>query len=416
MAVVGVLGLGHVGLWTALGLLTAGFDVAGCDISEGRLAAVKARRAGLRRDDEARLDTYVGTNRLTLTTEPTVLSSAATVLVCVPTPVDAHLVPDQSALRDACEAVVRHTVPGQTIVLGSPSYVGCTRELLADKLEKRGLRVGVDVHVAFSAARADEADGAPAARQTVRVVGGMTPGCTVAASEILNHLCSRVHEVSNPETAELAALLEDSFSAVNIALANEFAGIARDFDLDPAEVIRAAATNSSDFMAFYPGAGVGGPRVPSHPYYLLWQRRALHRASPVTEAAMTSIIGRPRAVVARAQELLDEAARPLVGARVLVVGVTYKPGVADVRGSPAVEIIDELTRAGAQVAFTDPRVERIATAGGELVGESSPIAGAWDLAIVHTLEPGVDYTWLSGTPLVLDTTYRLQPIPQRHLL
>lgn len=131
---------------------------------------------------------------------------------------------------------------------------------------------------------------------------------------------------------------------------------------------------------------------------------------------MTSIIGRPRAVVARAQELLDEAARPLAGARVLVVGVTYKPGVADVRGSPAVEIIDELTRAGAQVAFTDPRVERIATAGGELVGESSPIAGAWDLAIVHTLEPGVDYTWLSGTPLVLDTTYRLPPIPQRHLL
>ena len=416
MAVVGVLGLGRVGLGTALGLLTAGFGVVGYDVSEDRLAAVKARQAGLRDGDGARLDTYIGSDRLTLTSEPAVLSSAATVLVCVPAPVDAHLVPDQSALREACEAVVRHAVPGQTIVLCSPSYVGCARELLADTLEKRGLRVGVDVHVAFSAGRVDTADAAPAAERAVRVVGGMTPECTISAAEILRHVCSRAHEVSSPETAELAALLEDSFSAVNIALANEFAGIAHDFDVDPAEVIRAAETNSSGFMPFYPGAGVGGPGVPSHPYYLLWQLRALRRAPPVMEAAMTSIIARPRAVVARAKELLDQTARPLVGARVLVVGVAYKPGAADVQGSPAVEIIDELIGSGAQVGFTDPRVERIATAAGVLVGESLPIAGAWDLAIVHTLQPGVDYTWLSGTPLVLDTTYRLPSIPRRHLL
>jgi UDP-N-acetyl-D-mannosaminuronate dehydrogenase len=147
MAAVGVLGLGRVGLRTALSLLAAGFDVAGCDVSEGRLAAVKARQVGLGRDDEARLDTYVGSDRFTLSTEPSVLASTATVLLCVPTPVDAHLVPDQSALQAACETVVRHAAPGQTIVLSSPSYVGCTRELLADKLENRGLRVGVDVHV-----------------------------------------------------------------------------------------------------------------------------------------------------------------------------------------------------------------------------------------------------------------------------
>jgi nucleotide sugar dehydrogenase len=411
-----VLGLGRVGLRTALGLLAAGFGVVGCDVSESRLAAVKTRQAGLRQDDQARLDTYVGSDRLTLTTEPGVLSSASAVLLCVPTPVDAHLVPDRSALQAACEAVVRHAVPGQTIVLGSLSYVGCTRELLAAELEKRGLRVGVDVHVAFSAGRIDTASGALAPDHVVRVVGGMTPECTLRAAEVLRHLCSRPHEVPNPETAELATLLEDSFSAVNIALANEFAGIARDFGVDPVDVIRAAGTNSSGFMPFYPGPGVGGSRVPSHPYYLLWQLRARHRASPVTEAAMTSINVRPRAVVARAQELLDQAARPLAGARVLVVGVAYKPGVGDVRCSPAIEIIDELTRSGARVAFTDPRVERITTAAGELVRECLPVAGAWDLAIVHTLEPGIDYSWLSGTPAVLDATYRLPPIPQRHLL
>jgi UDP-N-acetyl-D-glucosamine dehydrogenase len=414
--VVGVVGLGRVGLPTALALLAAGWTVVGCDVSEGRLAAIKARQAGLGPDEQARMDTYLGSDRLTLTTEPALLSSASCVLVCVPTPVDAHLVPDQSALRAACEAVVRHAVPGQTIILSSLSYVGCTRELLADEMEERGLRVGVDVHVAFSAGRVDPVDGARAPQQVVRVVGGMTPESTRRAAEVLHHVCSRPHAVSSPETAELATLLEDSFSAVNIALANEFAGIAQDFDLDPAEVIRAAGTNSSGFMPFYPGPGVGGRRVLAHPYYLLWQLRARHRASPVTEAALTSIVARPRAVLARAKELLDQAARPLVGARVLVVGVAYKPGVADVQGSPAIEIIDELIRSGAQVAFTDPRVERITTAFGELVGESLPVAGAWDLAIVHTLHPGVDYSWLSGTPVVLDTTYRLPAIPQRHLL
>jgi nucleotide sugar dehydrogenase len=414
--VVGVLGLGRVGLRTALGLLTAGFDVVGCDVSEQRLTAVKARQAGLREDDQVRLDTYVGSDRLTLTTEPVGLCSASTVLLCVPTPVDAHLVPEQSALRAACATVVRHAVPGQTIVLSSPAHVGCTRELLAAALEERGLRVGVDVHVAFSTGRVDTADGALAAGHVGRVVGGITPECTRRAAEVLRHVCSRPHEVPNPETAELAALLETSFSAVNIALANEFAGIAHDFAVDPLEVIRAAGTNSSGFMPFYPGPGAGGSRIPSHPYYLLWQLRARRRASPVMDAAMTSLNVRPRAVLARAQELLDQAARPLAGARVLVVGVAYKPGVEDVQGSPAVEIIDELMGSGARVGFTDPRVDCITTAAGELVGESLPVAGAWDLAIVHTLEPGIDYSWLSGTPVVLDTTYRLPPIPPRHLL
>jgi nucleotide sugar dehydrogenase len=414
---VGVVGLGRVGLPTALALLSGGFDVVGCDVSEARLARVKARQAGLSEDDRALVDRYVGSDRLMLTTGPEALSSAAAVLLCVPAPVDAHLVPDQSALRSACDAVVRHAVPGQTIVLTSPSYVGCTRDLLADGLEERGLRVGVDVHVAFSGQRLGAVPGTPGAEHIPRIVGGMTPECSRQAVGFVSHLCGRVHEVSRPETAELAALLENSFSAVNTALANEFAEIASHLGLDPAEVIRAAATRPAGFMAFYPGPGVGERGVAAHPLYLLWQLKALHRASPVTEAAMMSIAARPHAVVVRAQQLLDQDARPLTGARVLIVGVTSgSTGGTDIGSLSAVEIIDELVGSGALVSFTDPGVERITTAAGELVGELLPVAGAWDLAIVHTLQPGVDYSWLSGTPLVLDTTYRLPDLPQRHLL
>jgi nucleotide sugar dehydrogenase len=413
-ATVGVLGLGRVGLPTALALLSRGVSVLGCDIDEGRLSLIGARRADSRGDDRGRSD---GSGRLVLTTEPAALSRVEAVLLCVPTPVDAHLVPDQSALRSACDAAVRYAVPGQTIVLTSPAYVGCTRELLADRLEERGLRVGVDVHVAFSAERVEAAEGARGAEHIPRVVGGMTAECGRKAAGIVRHLCSRPHEVSSPETAELAALLEDSFSAVNTALANDFAQIAVDLGVDPVEMIRAAATRPTGFVAFHPGPGSEERRIPAHPHYLLWQLRALRRASPVTEAAMASLAVRPRAIVTRARQLLDQAARPLTGARILVVGVAYRSAAGtDVGGPSAVAIIDELVRSGAHVSFTDPDVTHVTTDAGELVGESLPVAGAWDLAIVHTLRDGVDYSWLSGTPLVLDTTYRLPHLPQRHLL
>jgi nucleotide sugar dehydrogenase len=410
---VGVVGLGPTGMSIASAMLAGGLDVVGCDICESRLAAAKARQTDPRHDA---WNAFLGTERLTLTTEPAALASLAAVVVCVSSPLDAHVVPDHSALQAACDAVVRHAVPGQTFVLASPAYVGCTRELLAAGLEERGLAVGVDVHVAFSPEHIGAADAAHDGARPRRIVGGVTPACGRRAEEVLRRTGGPVHQVSSPEAAELATLLDDSYRAVNIALANEFSAIAREFDVDPVEVVDAATVNSDGFVPFYPGPGVGGRRVPTHPHHLLWQLRALHRSAPLTEAAMASIAGRPHMVVARARELLGQAARPLTGARILVVGVAYKPGAADVRGSSAVEIIDELVRGGARVSFTDPLVESIRTAAGELVNDASPVAGAWDLAIAHTLHPGVDYSWLSGAPLVLDTTYRMPALPQRHLL
>jgi UDP-N-acetyl-D-glucosamine dehydrogenase len=189
-------------------------------------------------------------------------------------------------------------------------------------------------------------------------------------------------------------------------LANEFADTARELDVNVMEVIDAAATKPYGFMPFYPGPGVGGHCIPCDPHYLLWQLRARRVDSPVTRTAMTGIALRPRGVVAQAREILADNGQPTRGARILVVGVTYKPGVADIRESPALEIIDELASLGAEVCFTDPMVDGLQTPNaGRLTHHSTPEQNTWDLVIVHTRHDGVDTDWLDAH-MVLDTTYR----------
>jgi UDP-N-acetyl-D-mannosaminuronate dehydrogenase len=303
---VGIVGLGYVGLPTALALVEGGVRVLGCDVSETRLAAIKAGQVDLLAADHDRLGRFVGAEELVLTTEPRALAAADVVMICVPTPVDEHLVPDLTALRGACESAVEHAVAGQTVVL--------------------------------------------------------TIECTRRAVEVLRRVAPALHAVSSPEAAEMTKLLENTFRAVNIALVNEFSTLARELDVDPIEVIGAAATKPYGFMPFYPGPGAVGHCIPCDPHYLLWQLKARRTAAPLITAAMEGIAARPRAVVARAQEVLAEHCRPLRGSRVLVVGVTYKPGVADVRASPALEILAELAAAGAQVAYSDPMIEVVRTA------------------------------------------------------
>ncbi|MBO0841439.1 MAG: nucleotide sugar dehydrogenase, partial [Sciscionella sp.] len=337
------------------------------------------------------------------------------VIVCVPTPVDEHLAPDLGPLRAACASVVRHAVAGQTIVLTSTTYAGCTRDLLVQPLRERGLHVGRDVFVAFSPERINPGVVDHVPESTPRVVGGITPTCTARATAVLASTAAEVHSVSSPEAAELTKLLENTFRAVNIALANEFAVAAGALSVDIVEVIKAAATKPYGFMPFYPGAGVGGHCIPCDPHYLLWQLRGRRQASPLVEAAMTAIATRPRAVVDRAREVLADAGRPLRGSRVLVVGVAYKPGVADLRESPALEILDELARRGATIGYTDPMIDTVRTSAGVLTSERNPRPGDWDLVIVHTVHPGHDHDWLLDCPVVLDTTYRLEHIAHRQV-
>ncbi|WP_246110295.1 nucleotide sugar dehydrogenase [Saccharopolyspora dendranthemae] len=405
-----MVGLGYVGLPTALSLADSGVAVTGVDIDEARLLAIKADQVDLSEADHERLDRCLAGGELVVTTNAAAVAEADLVLISVPTPVDSHLVPDMRALTAACASVVANARAGQTIVLTSTTYVGCTRDLIAEPLRHRnGWTAGEDVYVAFSPERIDPGVTRHDRRATPRIVGGVTAECGRRAQEALQGTTAAVHTVSSPESAELTKLLENSFRAVNIAMINEFADSCHAFDVDPIEVIEAAATKPYGFMPFHPGPGVGGHCIPCDTHYLLWQLRAQRLPAPLMNAAMGAIAARPQRVVDRARYLLADRGKAFAGARVLVLGVAYKPGVADVRESPALEIMAGLTSLGARVAYADPLVPAVR------VGESTLLSGTdvasedWDLVIVHTPHPGEDLTWLSGQDVVLDTTYRLSP-------
>jgi len=395
---VAVVGLGYVGLPTALALLEAGSDVIGIDTSARRRAAIARGAVDLLPADLDRLRRHTGTDRWVVTAFASALQQADVVLVCVPTPVDEHRVPDLSALRATCATVVAEARPGQLLVLTSTTYVGTTRDLLVVPLAERDLVAGRDVSVAFAPERIDPGNSDFPVERTPRVVGGATPQCLERAVRFLARTAPLVHRVSSCEAAEMAKLHENTFRAVNIAYVNEVADICDELGLDVTEVIDAAASKPYGFLPFRPGPGVGGHCVPCDPHYLLWQLRARRVQAPVVETAMRAVAARPGHVVRRVQEALAEA-------RVLVVGVAYKPGVADLRESPALEVLGALSDRGVHVGFTDPLVDTVVLPGRTLHAEPEVHAWEWDLALVHTRHPGVDVAALLGGLATVDATF-----------
>lgn len=412
-----MVGMGYVGLPTALAFTHAGCRVLGYDVSDRRLDCIRDGAADLLPSDHERLRSALGSGTLTLSQDARRLHEAALVVICVPTPVDRQLTPDLTMLRSACATVVDQARAGQVIVLTSTTYVGTTRELLVGPLESRGLVVGRDVFVAFSPERIDPGNDRFAQEDVPRVVGGVTQACAERAEAGLKAYVSRVHRVSSPEAAEATKLFENTFRAVNIALVNEFAQVSPSLGIDVVEVLDAAGTKPYGFMKFAPGPGVGGHCIPCDPHYLLWQLRAERLGAPLIDQAMVSIGERPRHVVARALELLAESGRSLRGARVLVVGASYKPGVADVRESPSLEIIERLLHAGSDVELFDPLVDSIRLDDGRVLANAPDAPSRqYDLVLVATLHPDVDYGWVADHPLVLDTTYRFDAVPHRAVL
>lgn len=415
---VAVIGLGYVGLPTALALHAVGTAVIGVDVSERRLRAIRDEEVDLSAPDIARLRAAVAADGLRLTTMPAAIAAADAVVICVPTPVDAEHRPDPRALHAACNSAVEHARAGQTIILTSTTYVGSTRELLVEPLRTRGLDAGTDIFVAFAPERILPGDPAVEQRAVPRVLGGATPACSAHARQLLGATASNIHEVSSLEAAELTKLVENTFRAVNLAFANEMAGVSTRLGLDPVEVVDAAATKPYGFLAHYPGAGVGGHCIPVDPHYLLAPLRATGVSAPIVEEAMTAIERRPRAVAARALAILRDQGIEPDTASVLIAGMAYKPGVADVRGSPGLAIGEELERAGVErLAFHDPRVKTVRLASGRtLRAVLRPESETFDLVVITTLHDDADRTWLTACEHVLDATYRVALGRHRHLV
>ncbi len=358
-----VIGQGYVGLTLAAAAAVDGLTVIGVDVDHDRVAALSDGRLVVPGVDEALYATGVDTGRLEFSTAFDAVADSDVVIICVPTPVHEHR-PDLSMVESAGRAVGERLRRGALVVLESTTYPGTTETVLRPLLEKKGRKAGRDFWLAFSPERIDPGNLKYNLRTTPRVVGGVDETSTELAVAFYRTVVDDVHGLSGCRTAEMAKLLENTFRMVNIALVNELAVICAEQGIDTWEAIRAAATKPFGFMAFQPGPGVGGHCIPLDPTYLAWQsRRDTGRPFRLVELAQDINAEMPSYVTRRIVDALGERGVPLRDAKVLALGVTYKPNVGDLRESAAVETLAQLARRGVQVDYHDPFVPRLRSHG-----------------------------------------------------
>ncbi len=397
---VGVVGLGYVGLPLAVAFAEEGHDVVGLDADPLKIDALAAKQSYIEDVPSERLAALDG--RLTGTSRYPDLSSCEAVIICVPTPLTNSREPDLSYMVDAATSIAAVLQQGQLIVLESTTYPGTTRERLRPILEESGLAAGRDFHLAFSPERIDPGRTDFTIRTTPKVVGGLTRACTERAVELYSEICDQVLEVSSPDAAELSKLLENIFRSVNIALVNELAMLCERFDIDVWEVIDAAASKPFGFMRFDPGPGMGGHCLPVDPFYLSYKAREHDFYTEFIELAGKINQNQPLWCVRRIERALNEAGKPTNGSRVLLLGVSYKAGVGDIRESPALKIIRLLRDLGADVGYHDPHVPELVELELESAALDESLSRA-DLVCIVTAHPSIDYQRVvDESQLVLD--------------
>ncbi len=354
-----VVGLGYVGLQLAAAAAAAGLRVDGVDVDPAVVARLRRGESHIEDVPSVVLAPLVADGGLAIGDDPEVAASADVVAVCVPTPLDADGDPDTGAIVSAARSLAPHLRAGTLVVLESTSYPGTTEDLVQPLLEAGGLRAGTDFHLSFSSERIDPGNRRFDVRNTPKVVGGLTEACGDLAAAFYGRISSEVVRASGIREAEMSKLLENTYRYVNIALVNELAQVCERLSIDVWEVARLAATKPFGFQAFAPGPGVGGHCIPVDPHYLGWlTRQAADREFHMIAAARTINDSMPAYVADRVATALANKGVGVRGARVLLLGVTYKPDVADDRGSPAYGLAAELVGRGAQVVWHDPYLER----------------------------------------------------------
>jgi nucleotide sugar dehydrogenase len=350
----------------------AGLQVVGVDVSTRVVDGLRAGRSHVDDISEGDLGVMLAAG-FTPTTDEAAVGSAATVVICVPTPLDEDGGPDLDAVTSAAGIVSAQLRRGMLVVLESTTYPGTTDEVVRPILEKSGLRAGEDFALAFSPERIDPGNPTFGLRNTPKVVGGHTPACTDRAEEFYGKICDRVVRAKGTREAEMAKLLENTYRHVNIALVNEMAIFCHELGIDLRDAIAAAATKPFGFQAFHPGPGVGGHCIPIDPNYLSYKVKRLGYPFRFVELAQEINQRMPAYVAQRVQDLVNDAGKSVKGSTVLILGVTYKPNIADQRESPARPVARRLRRMGAQLAFHDPYVA-------EWIVDDKPVPRTDDLA------------------------------------
>jgi UDP-N-acetyl-D-glucosamine dehydrogenase len=406
-AVVGVIGLGYVGLPLGVEFARGGSKVIGFDLDQSRVDTINSGCSYIPDVATEVVAALVERKKLSATRDFSQLAETDAVIICVPTPLRKTKEPDISYILAAAEQVKAYLHSPQLVVLESTTYPGTTDEVVLPMLKETGLDLDKDFYLAFSPERVDPGNKQFQTHNIPKVVGGVSKLSTDIAAALYQTIVNDVHKVSSARVAETAKLLENTYRSVNIGLVNEMAQLCYHLGIDSWEVIEAAATKPFGFMAFYPGPGIGGHCIPLDPHYLSWKAR-LHgfeaRFIGLAEEVNSHM---PDHVVQLVQDALNSQSKPVKGSRILVIGVAYKRDINDVRESPALGIVEQLMRKGADVSYHDPFVAEMSLDGREslkTVPLTEEVLSVCDCAVIVTDHSHVDYSQvLSLAPLVIDT-------------
>ncbi len=412
-----VVGLGYVGLPLAVELANSGFCVTGSDNDAERVKRISAGHPDITDVEAETLGSLLEAGRLTATSDASALGDCDTVSLCVPTPLRKTRDPDLSHILDATERLAEQLHPGMLIILESTTYPGTTEEVIRPRLEKSGLRAGSDFFLCFSPERVDPGNRSYKTRNIPKVIGGVTAACTEMGSLLYSQVMEDVVPVSSTRVAEMVKLRENTFRMINIGLANEMALLCDRMKIHVWEVIDAAATKPFGFMPFYPGPGLGGHCIPVDPHYLSWKtRQAGHEARFIDLAARINGL-MPQFVVDKIQTALNDRGKPVKGSRIHVIGVAYKPDVADVRESPALDILALLAERGALLSYTDSLVAQVNLYSLQLASQPQQAAALADCVVIVTDHSVVDYDKLvEDACLIVDTRNRLKSFPDQKIV
>ncbi|MFW5980283.1 MAG: nucleotide sugar dehydrogenase [Halanaerobiales bacterium] len=416
-AVVAVIGLGYVGLPLAVEKAKAGFKTIGYDIQKEKVKMVNQGKNYIGDIISADLKKVIDNGKLEASSNPLFLREVDCILICVPTPLDEYYQPDTSYLKKTAEEISRYMCKGVLVILESTTYPGTTENILKDILEESGLKAGKDFFLAFSPERVDPGNKYYNIKNTPKVVGGINQESTELAKALYqNIIAGEVHSVSNPATAEMEKILENTYRYVNIALVNEMAILANEMGIDIWEVIKAASTKPYGYNAFYPGPGVGGHCIPIDPFYLSWKARKYNFRTKLIELAGDINMQMPKYIVERIINILNRDEKQLKGSRILQLGMAYKQDIDDLRSSPAVEVFKSLQKKEADIIYNDPFIAEIKIFDKkyESVSLTKDLLKSVDLVIITTSHTAYNYIFIQKhAKYIFDTRNAMEDLKNR---